>query len=134
MSDRGTIAPLVASYLGLILLMFLGVSSVGLTLVAANRVQGVADYALLFAHDRSALAGIPSDAQLRVELEHFLASADSAKQLEITGLRHWVLGDTSHLELCARHRNLLGVGLRSVEVCRSAAARSYELPRGLSGA
>lgn len=134
MSDRGSVAPLIASYLALILITALGVAAVGLTMVAGNRVQGVVDYALLFAHDRSTLAGIPTQPELQNELGQFLASARSAQQLEIIELRSWVSGDTSHLEICARHRNLLGVGIRSVIVCKAASARSYELPLGLSGA
>ena len=134
MNDRGTVAPLVATYLALVLLTVFGVSAVGLTMVAANRVQGVADFALLYAHDRSTLAGIPSEVDLKRELEHFLANAQSAGQLRILGLRSWTTGPESHLEICAQHENLLGVGLRSVAICKTASAKSYEVPRDFSGA
>lgn len=134
MNDRGTIAPLVATYLALVLLMAFGVSAVGLTMVAGNRVQGVADFALLYAHDRSTLAGIPSSAELERELGNFLANAQSAQQLRILELRIWTAGAESHLEICAQHKNLLSVGIASVVICKSAAAKSYELPLDFSGA
>lgn len=134
MNDRGTVAPLVATYLALILLTVFGVSGVGLTMVAANRVQGVADFALLYAHDRSTLAGIPNGADLERELEHFLATAQSAQQLRVLDLRSWTTGPESHFEICAQHKNLLGVGLRSVVICKTTSAKSYEVPRDFSGA
>lgn len=132
--DRGSIAPLIASYLALILLATFGVGAVGLAMVSGNRIQGVADYALLFAHDRAILAGIPQEADLQSEVAHFLATAASAQQLKIVALEIWADGPTSHLRLCARYENLLGIGVRSSLICRQSAARSYELPRGLSGA
>jgi hypothetical protein len=133
-ADRGSIAPLIASYLALILLATFGVGAVGLAMVSGNRIQGVADYALLFAHDRAILAGIPQEAELQREVAHFLATASSAQQLQVVALEVSADGLTSHLRLCARYENLLGIGVRSSLICRRAAARSYELPRGLSGA
>ena len=134
MNDRGTVAPLIATYLALVLLTVFGVSAVGLTMVVANRVQGVADFALLYAHDRSTLAGIPNGADLERELGHFFANAQSAQHLRILGLRSWTTGAESHLEICAQHKNLLGVGLKSVAICKMASAKSYEVPRDFSGA
>jgi len=133
MNDRGTVAPLIASYLALVLLTVFGVSAVGLTMVAANRVQGVADFALLYAHDRSTLAGIPNLVDLEREMEHFLANAQSAQQLRILSLRSWTTGPDSHIEICAQHQNLLGVGLRSAVICKTASAKSYEVPRDFWG-
>jgi len=132
--ERGSVAPLVASYLALLLLAGFGVTAVGLAMAAGNRIQGVADYALLFAHDRAVLAGMPQRPDLEREVGHFLATARSAQELQISQLKVWTEGATSHLRLCARHENLLGVGVRSVLICRESAAKSYELPRGLSGA
>ncbi len=46
MSDRGSIAPLVATYLALILLSSLGLLSVATAMLASHRIQGVADFAV----------------------------------------------------------------------------------------
>lgn len=134
MNDRGSIAPLIASYLALLLVTAFGVTSVGLAMVAGNRIQGVADYAILYAHDRSTLAGIPSAAQLQLELSHFLAGANSVEKVAVSQIDAWVQGERSHLRICARHQDLLGLGFRSILICKESAAKSYELPRSLSGA
>lgn len=134
MSDRGSVAPLIATYLALILMVMLGVSAVGLTMVASNRLQGVADYAVLFAHDRSTIAGIPDENELRGQLAVFFSSAPSAGEVEIASIQSWVSDDVSSLRICGRFRNLLRIGLPSTLICREAAAKSYELPRLVSGA
>ena len=45
MSDRGSVAPLVAGYLALILLAAFGALAVGAGIIAGHRIQGVADFA-----------------------------------------------------------------------------------------
>ena len=55
MNDRGSLAILVAGYLALIITLFLGGLAVAIGLVAQNRIQGVADSAVLYAHDRACL-------------------------------------------------------------------------------
>lgn len=130
MKDRGSVAPLIASYLALILLTALGVSAVGLTMVAINRLQGIADYALLFAHDRSTIAGVPKSDELTNQLSIFLSSAPSVSAVQIVSVQSFVSGEVSTLRLCGRFQNLLGVGISSVLICRESSAKSYELPRG----
>ena len=92
MKDRGSVAPLIASYLALILLTALGVSAVGLTMVASNRLQGIADFALLFAHDRSTIAGVPVADELTNQLSVFFASASSASAVQIVSVQSSVSG------------------------------------------
>lgn len=134
MNDQGSITPLIASYLALMLLTAFGVTAVGLAMVAGNRIQGIVDYAILYAHDRSTLAGVPTLTELEREVSHFLSGAQSARGVEIVNVRTWIEGDESHLRICGRHQDLLGVGIGSVLICKEAAAKSYELPRSLSGA
>ena len=124
MSDRGSIAPLVAGYLALILLTLIGSAAVGVTMIATNRVQQVADAAVLYAHDRSITRGVPSSAALNVHLERFLNGAVSAQRLEIVNHRIFASGAISNLELCARAVNPLWES-HQILVCRSARAESF---------
>lgn len=122
-SDRGTIAPLVAGYLALILLTILGSAAVGVSMIAVNRVQAITDATVLFAHDRSVTRGIPSIGALRIHAQQFLASAPSAKRVEVSSLRIRVSGAISELELCARVPNPLSLG--EISVCRMSKAESF---------
>lgn len=124
MSERGSIAPLIAGYLAMILLTLLGSAAVGVSMIAANRVQAVADAAVLYGHDRSITRGIPDGASLQTQVTRFLASAPSAQRLEVVGTNAFVSGPISNLELCARVENPLWVSHKIV-VCRSARAESY---------
>ena len=123
--EEGSIAPLIATYLALVILMTLGTSAVGVGLIAKNRIQGVADAAILFAHDKSVVRGIPRGPQAQSEANWFLNHAPSAQRIEILSHRIWVTDDVSHLELCARYRNLFGVGVSSVPICVSSNAQSF---------
>ena len=127
-SDKGTIAPLVAIYLSIILLAAFGSVSVIAALVASNRVQGVADMAILYAHDRSVTAGIPNQAKLSYEIALFLQKAPSAQRLVIVSAAAQVNADTSTLRMCARYQNPLGVGVDSAIICRESKAKSLLLP------
>lgn len=124
-SESGTIAPLIASYLALILLVILGSAAVVMALVAANRVQGVAEMAILFAHDRSVELGVPEPNELRYQSGNFLSVAPSAQKLELVQFDTRVLADRSTIRLCARYRNPLGVGIDSAIICREASAKSF---------
>jgi hypothetical protein len=127
-SDRGTIAPLIATYLALILLSVFGSVAVVTALVAVNRVQGVADMAILYAHDRSVTAGIPNQALLSNEIVLFLEKAPSAQRLVIVSATAQVNADISTLRMCARYENPLGIGVDSAIICRESKARSFLLP------
>jgi hypothetical protein len=129
-SDSGTIAPLIAIYLALILLVVLGTSAVGVALVAKNRIQGVADSAVLFGHDRSVIRGVPEEGALGEQVEKFLESAQSAKRIQLVTARSWVQGEKSNLEICARFLNLLGVGIKSGVICASSNAQSFIVDEG----
>lgn len=125
MSERGSVAPLMAGYLALILLVILGSSAVGVAVLAGHRVQGVADFALLHAHDRSQTRGQPNEQELRIHLRDFLESAPSAHRLEVASAQVWVDGEKSNLRLCARYQNLFDTGFRSFLVCRTSSAQSF---------
>ncbi len=125
MSERGSIAILLATYLSIIVLAVIGFGSVGIAMLAGHRIQGVTDYAVLYGHDRSVRAGKPSAGRLEVEVRNFLESAVSAERLEIVSADSWVAGENSHLRLCARYRDLFGLRVSSMIVCREAAAKSF---------
>ena len=125
MSERGSIAILLATYLSIILLAVIGFGSVGTAMLAGHRIQGVTDYAVLYGHDRAVRAGKPSAGRLEVEVRNFLESAVSADRLEIVSADSWVAGENSHLRLCARYRDLFGLRVSSMIVCREAAAKSF---------
>lgn len=125
MSDRGSIAPLIATYLGLILLSLLGLLSLASAMLASHRIQGVADFAVLYGHDRSVIAGIPQTERLRQQVKVFIDSAQSANALQITGLQSWVKDGVSNVRICARHKDSFGLGLSSVTICRQASAKSF---------
>jgi hypothetical protein len=124
--DEGTIAPLVAAYLALIVMVILLSSNVVSATAFAHRVQGVADAAVVYGHDRSLLAGIPQTGQLRDSIETFLQSAPSAKRLDIVVINVQVSGPKSELELCAQLQYPLTLG--SGVVCKRASAQSFLLP------
>ena len=125
MRDRGSIAPLIATYLALILLSLLGLLSIATAMLASHRVQGVADFAVLFGHDRSVIAGIPQAAKLRKQVSLFIEKAQSAKSLEITNLQTWVDDGVSHVRLCARFQDSFGLQVTSMTICRQASAKSF---------
>ena len=125
MKDNGSIAILLATYLSIILLTIMGFVSVGIAMLASHRIQGVADYAVLYGHDRSVRAGKPAADRLQREIRLFLKAAPSAERLEITESKSWVEGETSHLRICARYRDLFGLRISSMVICRNAAARSF---------
>ena len=124
--ERGSIAPLIAGYLALILLTILGSTAVGLSMIAVNRVQAVADATVLFAHDRAVTRGIPSESDLSIQAQKFLASAPSARRISISSLRVRVSGAISELELCATVPNPLSLG--EISVCRVSKAESFIVP------
>lgn len=125
MKDTGSIVILLATYLSIILLSVIGFASVGMTMLAAHRIQGVADFAVLYGHDRSVRAGKPVAGQLNVEVKRFLSSAQSAERLQVISADSWVAGEISHLRICARYQDLLGLRIDSLTICRESAAKSF---------
>ena len=124
MKDRGSLAILIAGYLGLLLTLFLGGFAVALGLIAQNRIQGVTDSALLYAHDRAVTKGIPSLAKLESAIDVFLTNAPSAQQLVIRSVTADVDGAESSLMICARHVDPIGRYLPGV-ICKTASAESF---------
>jgi hypothetical protein len=122
-SDRGSIAPLVAGYLALIILTILGSAAVGVSMIAVNRVQAVADAAVLYAHDRSITRGVPNQVNLKSRVGEFLATAPSAKRIRVESYSVRVSGAISELELCAVVDNPLFPA--STSFCRAARAESF---------
>jgi hypothetical protein len=121
--DSGSVAPLVSGYLALILLTILGSAAVGVSMIAVNRVQAVADAAVLYAHDRAVTRGIPNHELLLARSREFLATAPSAKRIGVVGVQVRVSGAISELELCAEVQNPLNLGV--ISVCRIARAESF---------
>lgn len=124
MKDRGSLAILASGYLAMILSLFIGGSSISLALIAKNRIQGVADSALLFAHDRAVTKGVPDAGKLERAVASFLDSAPSAAQLELLSLETSVSGVRSTLVLCARHRDPFGQFVIG-KICGRAQAESF---------
>lgn len=122
-SDSGSVAPLVAGYLSLLLLVITQASAVISALTYANRVQGVADLAVIYAHERSLRIGKPDLGKFEVHLNYFLDNATSAKGLEVSSFRSSMDGTKSRLELCARFQPLFRS--EEVEICKVANAQSY---------
>ena len=127
MSDRGSVAPLIAGHLALILLAAFGAVAVGAGIIAGHRIQGVADFAVLYSHDRSVVAGIPDPSSLKLQLQDFLGRATSAQSLEIVVAEIAVVDEVSQLRLCARYREVL-FGLDSYLICKNSRAKSYLVP------
>lgn len=124
--DNGTIAPLIAGYLALLVMVVLLSANVVAAMAFSHRVQGIADAAVVYGHDRSLIAGTPQMGALRSQINTFLETAPSAKRLEILVVNVRVRGPRSELELCAELKYPLTLG--SGVVCRSATAQSFLLP------
>lgn len=124
MRDRGSLAILVAGYLGLLLTLFLGGFAVAIGLIAQNRIQGVTDSALLYAHDRAVIKGVPNLAELERAIDSFLVSAPSAQQLGVVHVEAGVVGVRSTLSICARHLDPIGRYLPLV-ICQKSQAESF---------
>lgn len=120
-------APLIAGYLALILLAAFGAVAVGAGIIAGHRIQGVADFAVLYSHDRSVVAGIPESSSLKLQLQDFLGRATSSQSLEIVVAEIAVVDEVSQLRLCARYREVL-FGLDSYLICKNSRAKSYLVP------
>lgn len=124
MNQRGSLAILVAGYLALLLTLFIGGSALAIGLIAQNRIQGVADAAVLYAHDRAVTKGIPEINKLSSSVAHFLNMAPSAQPLVIRSVEVEVEGTTSVLLLCAEHRDPMGLFTLG-EICKSSKAESF---------
>jgi hypothetical protein len=124
MNDRGSLAILISGYLALILTLFLGGCAVALGLIAQNRIQGVADSAILYGHDRAATRGVPNPEKLERAISHFLDNAPSAKQLTHLSFDSSVVGVKSTIALCARHQDPIGKYVVG-RICRQANAESF---------
>jgi hypothetical protein len=125
LSDRGSLSILLAGYLALAVLIFVGLGATGLSLLSQNRVQAVADSAVLFAHDRAVKKGIPNSAKLQQNLGVFLTSAPSAQQLNIRSIEIAAVGLESRLRLCANYKDPIGLAAIWGEICKSASAKSF---------
>lgn len=126
MNDRGSVAPLIAGFLSLILAAGLMAISSLTVLVTSQRLQGLVDAAVIFAHDQSHSRGNPIASQLDKKVQEFLAQAPSAKSLQITRVKSWIEGSASGVEICARWQDPLLVQiLLAREICRTAKAKSF---------
>ena len=124
MNQRGSLAILVSGYLALLLTLFIGGSALALGLIAQNRIQGVADAAVLHAHDGAVTKGIPDRSKLTNLVANFLNNAPSAQQLEIRSFEVSVEGVTSVLLLCAQHKDPIGL-FAPGEICKISKAESF---------
>ena len=123
--ESGSLSVLLAGYLALAVLLGVSIGAVGISLVAKNRIQAVADSAVLYAHDRAARKGMPDRVKLQAAVVRFLASAPSAKQLQVVSVETHVRGNESSIVLCARHEDPMGVAIKSGVICRTAYAKSF---------
>ena len=124
--DSGTIAPLVAGYLALVVMAILLGANVISAMAYSHRLQGLVDAAVIYGHDRALRAGIPNQALLSSNVRNFLESAPSARRLELAVVNPRVRGSRSELELCAVFDYPLALG--SGVVCETAVAESFLLP------
>lgn len=124
MNQRGSLAILVSGYLSLLLLLFISGFSYALGLIAQNRIQGITDAAILYAHDRAATKGIPDPQKLASAVSSFLTSAPSALQIDIRTVETEVSGTVSKLALCASHQDPMGWFKFGV-ICKTAQAESF---------
>lgn len=124
MNERGSLAILVAGYMALILTLFIGGFAVAMALISQNRIQGVVDSAILYAHDRAAVRGVPNPDKLQQAAASFLSNAPSAKQLELLSFETSVAGVKSTLVLCASHIDPMGKYLAG-KICKAANAESF---------
>jgi hypothetical protein len=127
-SDRGTIAILLSTYLSIILLSIFGFASVGVAVLAGHRIQGVADFSVIYGHDRAVRAGKPSPSRLEAEIRAYLRQSPAASRLLIQSVDSWVISDNSNVRICARYQDLFGLRISSMTICRQAAAKSFLLP------
>jgi hypothetical protein len=125
MKEQGSISILLATYLSIVLLSVIGFSSVGVAILASHRVQGVADFAVLYGHDRAVRAGQPDLSRLRFHVQEFIRTTPSASRLEILQSEAWISGEASHVRICARYQDLFGLKLNSMALCREASAKSF---------
>lgn len=124
--DSGTIAPLVAGYLALLVMVFLMATNVLATLVFASRLQGLTDLAVVYAHERSLRVGRPQVAEFREQLSHYLTNAPVAQDMYLEVVNVRTSGTRSTLELCAGIRLPLSPG--GGVICRTASAESFLIP------
>ena len=142
-SDRGSVAPLgIALLLGLIA-MILGLAAAGHAALTGNRVQTLADAAILYAHDRLAAsdssasnpastdpsASNPSASNPSTQLDQHLR-----RYFELAGpLTGYQLNysaeatpEASRIRLCVMWQNPL-TPVAPRELCRTAVAKSFEV-------
>ena len=124
--DSGTIAPLVAGYLALVVMVFLMATNVLATLTFASRLQGLTDMAVVYAHERSLRVGRPQVAEFREQLAHYLSNAPVARDMRLEVVNVKTSGNRSTLELCAEIRFPLAPG--SGVICQTASAESFLVP------
>lgn len=124
--DSGTIAPLVAGYLALLIMVFLMASNVIATMTFASRLQGVTDLAAIYAHERSLRVGRPQGEMYREQLSQYLLNATAAKRMRIEVINLRISGARSNLELCAEFE--FPLALSTAVICRSASAESFLVP------
>lgn len=115
-----------AGYLALVVMVSLMATNVISAMAMAHRVQGVADAAVVYAHERSLRVGIPVAATLNQQLESFLNSAPSATRLKVISAKTRVQGATSILVLCSSFQ--LPLSPETVLICKEAKAESYLVP------
>ena len=112
--------------MALILMVILLSANVVSAMAYSHRVQGVADAAVVYGHDRALVAGRPQIASLRSSINAFLQAAPSAKRLNLVVVNVSTSGAKSELQLCAQLKYPLTLG--SGTLCRKASAQSFLVP------
>lgn len=126
MSDRGSVLPLLAGYLAILLLSSFGTAAVISAESLGVRLQGIADAAVLAGHDAANHRGIPDQGTLNQYVREFLATAPSVKRVRFTKVSVSVTGEISEVTICAFWQEMLGVlDAKYAQVCRFAQAKSF---------
>lgn len=126
MSDRGSVLPLLAGYLAILLLSSFGTAAVISAESLGVRLQGIADAAVLAGHEAASHRGVPDPGALNQYVREFLATAPSVEGVRFTKVSVSVKGEISKVTLCAFWQDMLGVlDAKNAQVCRSAQAKSF---------
>ena len=126
MREEGSVLPLVAGFLSIVILATLGTSAVISAEILGVRLQGIADAAVLAGHDASNQTGQPQKAELDESLQQFLANAPSTKRITLRSVSVKTTGQVSQVTLCATWSDQLqALNRKFAEVCRTAEAKSF---------
>ena len=132
-SDRGSVAPLGIALLLALIAMILGLAAAGHAALTGNRVQTLADAAILYAHDRlvagdssaSNTSATNPSTQLDQHLRRYFELAGPLSRYQISYSAE-ATPEASRIRLCVMWQNPLALAAPR-ELCRNAVAKSFEV-------